>query len=63
MAARLLELLCWRSQRRFLRSDSVSSVESMFRLVVRGERAGWCVLEVVMIMGRGCEDSEASWAC
>lgn len=47
-------LLCWRSQRRFFLSDSVSSVESMLRRVVRGERANcWLgiVFEVVMMMG------------
>lgn len=47
-------LRCWRSQSKFFRSDSVSSVESILRLVVRGESdSGWVVLEVVIMIGRG----------
>lgn len=43
--------LTCRSQRRFLRTDSVSSLKSIFLRVVRGESAKECVFEVVMMMG------------
>lgn len=60
-------LRCWRSQRRFFRNDSVSSVESMLRRVVRGERAScWfgIVLDVVMMMGfERAEDSGMGAGC
>lgn len=46
-------LLCCRSHSKFLRRDSVSSVESMLRRVDRGDSASWlCVLDVVMMIGR-----------
>lgn len=44
-------LLCCRSHRRFFRRDSVSSVESILRRVVRGESeraGGWMLVEVMM---------------
>lgn len=40
---------CCRSQRRFLRRDSVSSVDNMFRLVVRGE----CATDLEEALGGG----------
>lgn len=48
-----------RSQRRFLRTDSVSSLKSMLRRVVRGESANEWLLEVVMMIGRDLDT--CSW--
>jgi hypothetical protein len=66
-AVRLPVLLCWRSQRRFFLNDSVSSVESMLRRVVRGESAScWLgmVFEVVMMMGFERDGSwMGAWSC
>lgn len=44
-------LFCWRSHSRCFLNDSVSSVANMLRRVVRGERAGGCVFEVVTMIG------------
>ena len=56
-AAFVVDRLTWRSHSRCLRSDSVSSVESMLRRVVRGDSAGGWTFEVVMMIGRARDDS------
>lgn len=61
-AALVVDRLTCRSQRRCFRKDSVSSVDSMFLRVVRGDNAGGCTLEVVMIMGRAREAGASPWA-
>src|ERR1700759_5255911 len=56
-AALVVDRLTCRSHSRCLRRDSVSSVESMLRRGVRGDRARGGGLDVVIMMGCAREDS------
>jgi hypothetical protein len=51
--ALVVVFFCCRSHSKFWRKLDVSSCVSMRRLVVRGDIAGGCTLEVVMMMGFG----------